>query len=508
MDNTTNHAIHDTGDNSWMMISTALVLLMTPAVAFFYGGLVDRKNVLNQLFLSFICMGIVFLQWVLFGFSFAFGPPISAGFGSFRWAMLRFGEYDNTIYSPTYPLLTFAAYHGAFAIITPALISGAIVGRMKLVPYMIFIFLWTTICYDPMANWVWGTKGWLKHLGTLDFAGGTVVHILSGVSGFVAAGILGKRSDYDPHSTVDHNLPFTLLGTCLLWVGWSGFNGGSANGADGLAALALVNTHAAAATGLVTWVVLDAIRGHISISGACIGPIVGLVGVTPACGFVQPGWAILMASITASLVYFLLLNKHRMFFDDALDVAIVHGCGGIIGAVLTGLFPEKWVNSRDGVDGAFYGRPIQLWYQIAGVLTAIAFASVCTAGILYPLDWMMGIRLAKEDELQGLDLTAHGESWQVTASRTVSDLVRKILDEEGVSKEEAEDAGTLELHYNPKNPNKKPFKIPLFKRIMSRNFQSNIDSISSNEIEQNHNTAKLDDDETHTQAINTHIIHF
>ncbi|CAF5014588.1 unnamed protein product, partial [Rotaria sp. Silwood1] len=182
--------------------------------------------------------------------------------------------------------------------------------------------------------------------------------------------------------------------------------------------------------------------------------------------------------------------------------------GGIIGAVLTGLFPEKWVNSRDGVDGAFYGRPIQLWYQIAGVLTAIAFASVCTAGILYPLDWIMGIRLAKEDELQGLDLTAHGESWQVTASRTVSDLVRKILDEEGVSKEEAEDAGTLELHYNPKNPNKKPFKIPLFKRIMSRNFQSNIDSISSNEIEQNHNTAKLDDDETHTQANNTHIIHF
>jgi Amt family ammonium transporter len=222
---------HDTGDNAWMMTSTALVLLMTPALAFFYGGLVDQKNILNQLFLSFICMGIIFVQWILFGFSFAFGPPISAGFGSFGWAVLRFGEDGHSIYSPTYPLLTYAAFQATFAIITPALISGAIVGRMKLIPYMIFIFLWSTLCYDPMAHWVWGDNGWLKTLGTLDFAGGTVVHILSGVSGLVAAAILGKRSDYDPRSTTAHNLPFTILGTCLLWVGWLGFNAGSANGA-------------------------------------------------------------------------------------------------------------------------------------------------------------------------------------------------------------------------------------------------------------------------------------
>jgi Amt family ammonium transporter len=226
--NMTNKINHDTGDNAWMMTSTALVLLMTPALAFFYGGLVDRKNILNQLFLSFICMGIVFVQWVLFGFSFAFGPSIKIGFG---WFVLRFDKSDNEIYSPTYPLFTFAAYQATFAIITPALISGAIVGRMKLIPYMIFIFIWSTVCYDPMARWVWSCNGWLKSLGTLDFAGGTVVHILSGVSGLVASVILGKRSDYDPHSTVAHNLPFTILGTCLLWVGWSGFNAGSANAA-------------------------------------------------------------------------------------------------------------------------------------------------------------------------------------------------------------------------------------------------------------------------------------
>lgn len=223
--------MYDTGDNAWMMTSTALVLMMTPALAFFYGGLVDRKNILNQLFLSFICMGIVFFQWVLFGFSFAFGPPVSKGFGSFGDAALTFGERNDPIYSPTYPLYTYAAYQGTFAIITPALISGSIVGRMKLIPYMVFILIWTTICYDPMAHWVWSENGWLKELGTLDFAGGTVVHILSGVSGFVASIILGKRIDYKPQESSAHNLPFTVLGTCLLWVGWLGFNGGSAGAA-------------------------------------------------------------------------------------------------------------------------------------------------------------------------------------------------------------------------------------------------------------------------------------
>ncbi|CAF3085286.1 unnamed protein product [Rotaria sp. Silwood2] len=498
MENNTITSNHDTGDNAWMMTSTVLVLLMTPALAFFYGGLVDRKNILNQLFLSFICMGIVFVQWVLFGFSFAFGPPISAGFGSFQWAVLRFGQIDNDAYTPTYPLLTFAAYEGAFAIITPALISGAIVGRMKLIPYMIFIFIWTTVCYDPMAHWVWGSNGWLKHLGTLDFAGGTVVHILSGVSGLVASLVLGKRSDYDPHSTTAHNLPFTILGTSLLWIGWCGFNGGSANGADGIAALALVNTNAAAATGLVTWVVLDAIRGHVSISGACVGPIIGLVAVTPSCGFVQPGWALLIAFIATVAIYFLLLNKHHLHFDDALDVAIIHGCGGILGAFMTGLFPEKSVNPIHGADGAFYGRPIQLWYQVAGILTAIGFATACTTGILLPLEWIMGIRLAKEDELEGLDLTAHGEGWEIAASRAIGDLVKTILEEQAVMKANGEDTGTFELRYKPKDPNKKTLKIRLLKQKESANVGLDFTPANNNQLPQNSNEADFSDEETNS----------
>ncbi|CAF3678307.1 unnamed protein product [Rotaria sordida] len=497
MENITGRSNHDTGDNAWMMTSTILVLLMTPALAFFYGGLVDRKNILNQLFLSFICMGIVFLQWVLFGFSFAYGPPISVGFGSFGWSVLRFGEYNNAIYSPTYPLLTFAAYEGTFAVITPALISGAIVGRMKLIPYMLFIFLWTTVCYDPMAHWVWSNNGWLKHLGTLDFAGGTVVHILSGVSGFVASLILGKRSDYDPRSTTGHNLPFTILGTCLLWVGWCGFNAGSANGADGIAALALVNTNAAAATGLVTWVVIDAIRGHVSISGACIGPIVGLVAVTPACGFVQPGWAVLIGFIATVVVYFLLLNKRHMHFDDTLDVAIIHGCGGILGAFMTGLFPQKSINPLHGNDGAFYGRPIQIWYQIAGILTAAGFAAACTAGILYPLDWIMGIRLAEEDELEGLDLTEHGENWEIAASRAIGDLVQAILHEQNNGKEEGRHSGTFELRYKPKNSNEKGFKIRLLKQRESRKAQRDSNPANNYQVEQSFNETNIDNTETH-----------
>ncbi|CAF4161806.1 unnamed protein product [Adineta steineri] len=406
--------VFDSGDNAFMMISTALVLMMTPALAFFYGGLVHTKNILNQLFLSFVCMGIVFTQWVLIGFTFAFGPPVSRGFGSFGDAVLRFGSRMDAFYSPTYPLLTYAAYQGTFAIITAAIISGSIVGRMKLIPYMIFIFLWTTGCYDALAHWVWSENGWLKHLGTLDFAGGTVVHISSGVSGFVASLILGKRIDYKPHASVANNLPFTVLGCCLLWVGWIGFNAGSANAASALASLALVNTNAAAAAALITWVVIDALRGQITVSGACVSPVIGLVAITPAAGFVQPGWALLFGIIPTTIIYFMVLYKHHMKFDDTLDVAIIHGCGGIIGAFMTGLFSELNQNPSGGADGAFYGRPVQLWYQIAGILTTIGFASACTAGLLLPLKYTIGIRLSPEEELRGLDCSAHGEKWEIT----------------------------------------------------------------------------------------------
>ncbi|CAF3896388.1 unnamed protein product, partial [Rotaria sordida] len=351
-------------------------------------------------------------------------------------------------------------------------------------------------------------NGWLKHLGTLDFAGGTVVHILSGVSGFVASLILGKRSDYDPRSTTGHNLPFTILGTCLLWVGWSGFNAGSANGADGIAALALVNTNAAAATGLVTWVVIDAIRGHVSISGACIGPIVGLVAVTPACGFVQPGWAVLIGFIATVVVYFLLLNKHHMHFDDTLDVALVHGCGGVLGAFMTGLFPQKSINPVNGNDGAFYGRPIQLWYQIAGILTAIGFAAACTAGILIILDWIMGIRLAEEDEVEGLDLTAHGENWEVTASQAIGDLVKTILEEQKHMEAAGQDTGTFELRYNPKNPKKMGFKIPLLKQKDPHNTRVDMDPGNNDRLQQDFYQTHPNDDEINIESMDTHILRF
>ncbi|CAF3926915.1 unnamed protein product, partial [Rotaria sp. Silwood1] len=261
--------------------------------------------------------------------------------------------------------------------------------------------------------------------------------------------------------------------------------GGSANRPDGLASLALVNTNAAAATGLVTWVVIDAIRGHVSISGSCLGPIVGLVAVTPSCGFIQSGWALLIAFIATVVVYFLLLNKHHMHFDDALDVAIIHGVGGILGVFMTGLFPEKSVNSINGVDGAFYGRPIQMWYQTAAILTAIGFAAACTAGILLPLDWIMGIRLAKEDELEGLDLTAHGEGWEVAASRAVGDLVKTILEEQETMKANGQGTGTFELRYKPNNPSQKAFKIRLLKKNEARNDQLDFGAVNNDQSDQN-----------------------
>ncbi|CAF0932990.1 unnamed protein product [Rotaria sp. Silwood1] len=414
----------DTGDNAWMMTSTALVLMMTPALAIFYAGLVHRKNVLNQLFLVFLCMGLVFVQWVLVGFSFAFGDPVSVGFGSFAEAALRFnGDRYDSFYCPTYSLLTYAAYQGTFAIITCAIISGSVVGRIRLVPYLIFIFIWTTVCYDPMAHWVWSSNGWLRTYGTLDFAGGTVVHILSGVSGLIAALVIGKRHDYEYRTNIAHNLPLTVLGTGLLWVGWNGFNAGSAGAANGLASLALINTNAAAASGLLTWIFLDLIRGQVSISGACCGPLLGLVAVTPASGFIQPGWALLFGIIPTIIIYIALLYKHNIGIDDTLDVGIMHGGGGIIGAFMTGLFSQRSFNSINGADGAFYGNPIQMWYQLAGILTAIGFSTACTLLILLPLKWTIGIRISVQDEIVGLDWAVHGERWEVVGNENKTNKV-------------------------------------------------------------------------------------
>ncbi|CAF1503739.1 unnamed protein product, partial [Didymodactylos carnosus] len=345
----------------------------TPALAFFYGGMVDKKNVLNQLFLSIICMGIVIFQWVLVGFSFAFGPPVSKGFGSFGWAALRFGELYNPNYSPTYPLLTYCAYQYEQLLIARESDAG---------------FIEINDCTDGKKGR--SDDGWLKSLGTIDFAGGTVIHISSGVSGFVASAILGRRIDQGTKD-IGNNLPFSILGASLLWVGWNGFNAGSANAASGLAALALINTNAAAASALVTWVLLDAIRGSVTITGACIGPVVGLVAITPAAGYVQPGWALLIGIIGAACVYVAMQFKEYLNVDDTLDVAICHGLGGMVGAFCTGLFTQLDVNPAGGVN---------------------AFSAVCTALILIPMNLVWNlfgsyIRVSVEDELAGLDATGN-----------------------------------------------------------------------------------------------------
>ncbi|CAF3544128.1 unnamed protein product [Rotaria sp. Silwood1] len=312
------------------MTSTALVYMMTPGLACFYGGLVESKNFLNQIFLSIVCMAIIPVQWCLFGYSFAFGPGNSV-FGSFNYAVLRsfgfnnfYGENSDPMNSLTIPSLTFVSFQCAFAIITVALISGSVVGRMKLIPYMIFVFLWSTFCYDPLARWIFSGQGWLNRMGTIDFAGGMVVHFASGISGLVAAIILGSRSNFDPNvlKTGQTHLPFTVLGTGMLWVGWMGFNGGSAVAANGIASLAIVNTNVAAASSMIMWIILDIILGKaagqnlgvVSIPGTCSATVVGLVVITPGAGYVQPGYALLIGLIGGCIIYLFLLAISQL--DD------------------------------------------------------------------------------------------------------------------------------------------------------------------------------------------------
>ncbi|CAF3963784.1 unnamed protein product [Rotaria sp. Silwood1] len=406
------------------MTSTALVYMMTPGLACFYGGLVESKNFLNQIFLSIVCMAIIPVQWCLFGYSFAFGPGNSV-FGSFNYAALRsfglnnfYGENSDPMNSLTIPSLTFVSFQCAFAIITAALISGSVVGRMKLIPYMIFVFLWSTFCYDPLARWVFSRQGWLNRMGTIDFAGGIVVHFASGISGLVAAIILGSRSHFDPDvlKTGQTHLPFTMLGTGMLWVGWMGFNGGSAVAANGIASLAIVNTNIAAASSMIMWIILDIIFGKVagqnlgvvSIPGTCSATVVGLVVITPGAGYVQPGYALLIGLIGGCSIYLFLLGKKRFFHvDDSLDVFTCHGLGGLIGTLLTGLFCQTVVSS-EVKNGALYGNPVQLWHQVAGVLTTCVFSAACTAAILLPMHFTIGIRIDRLQQIRGLDNVIHG----------------------------------------------------------------------------------------------------
>src|SRR5689334_20441776 len=391
-------------DTAWMLVSTALVLLMTPALAFFYGGLVRNKNSLNTMMMSFVALGVVGVTWAIAAYSLAFsdGGPLIGGLSHLGLNGV------GTEAKGTIPHVLFMAYQGTFAIITAALISGAVVERMRFGPYVVFIALWTLLVYAPVAHWVWG-GGWLMSRGVLDFAGGTVVHINAGVSALVAAIVLGARKDYGRQAVLPHSVPFTLLGAGLLWFGWFGFNGGSALAASELAALAFTNTFLAPMATLAVWTLLDYFRtGRATAVGAATGIVVGLVAVTPAAGFVSPAAALLLGAIAALPSYFAISLRSRTRIDDSLDVFAGHGVGGLTGALLTGVLAQKIWNSA-GNDGLLFGNPHQLAVQALACLSAAFYAGIMTFAILKGLALMTSLRAVPRIEGIGMDVSQHGE---------------------------------------------------------------------------------------------------
>jgi ammonium transporter, Amt family len=401
----------DTGDTAWMLISTALVLLMTPGLAFFYGGMVGRKNVLGILMQCFIILCVISIQWVLFGYSLSFGP--GKGFwGGFAWTGLSgVGLEPFKDYAATIPHQLFMAYQMMFAIITPALIIGAFAGRMKFSAFIIFMVLWATFVYDPVCHWVWGIGGWIREMGALDFAGGTVVHINAGIAALMTAIFIGKRSGVTNKSILPHNLPFTILGTALLWFGWFGFNAGSALGANGLAVNAFVVTNTAAAAAGLTWAIIDWIfNDKPTMLGTATGAVAGLVAITPAAGFVSALSAIIIGILVSVFCYMAVtFMKPKFGYDDALDVFGVHCVGGIWGALATGLFASKAINPA-GADGLFFGNPKQFLIQAIAVGVTVAYSFVVSYIIYKVIDLVIKVRVNAKDETIGLDLTQHHEN--------------------------------------------------------------------------------------------------
>ena len=387
-------------DTAWLLVATALVLMMTPALGFFYGGMVRTKNALNTLMMSFSSLGFVGLAWALAGYSIAFGRA-SQWCGGGEYMVLRGVTLDA---QGTIPHVLFFAYQGTFAIITAALISGAIVERMRFGPYVAFITLWSLLVYAPVAHWVWGSGGFLAKLGALDFAGGTVVHINAAAAALVCAILVGSRKDYARQAMLPQNVPFTLLGAGLLWLGWFGFNAGSALGANRAAALAFVNTMLAPMATLVVWTVLDLVRTKKATAiGAATGIVVGLVAVTPAAGFVSPMSAIILGAVAAFPSYFALLYRARTRLDDSLDVVAAHGVGGVVGALLTGLLASKeW---SGGADGSMR----QVGIQAVAILVTIAYSSIATFVIVKIVGALSAIRATPREEGLGLDFSQHGE---------------------------------------------------------------------------------------------------
>ncbi|HSD31382.1 MAG TPA: ammonium transporter [Gemmatimonadales bacterium] len=397
------------GDTAWVLTSSALVLLMTVGLALFYGGLVRSKNALNTMMMSVVALGVIGVQWVLFGYSLAFAPG-TRWIGGLGWlGFSGVGLEPNPTYAPTIPFQAHAVFQGMFAIITPALISGAIVERMRFRAYIAFLALWATLVYVPLAHWVWGAGGWLQKLGALDFAGGTVVHVSAGVSAFVAARLLGPRQGFRRTPLVPHNVTLVLLGAGILWFGWFGFNAGSALAANGIAVLAFLNTNTAAAAALVTWAALDGLRGgKVTAVGAATGAVVGLVGITPAAGYVTPRAALAIGALCAVMSYFAMQRRSRSGLDDSLDVFSCHGLAGVGGALLTGVFASRAANAG-GADGLLAGNSAQLGIQVIAVLAAAGLAALGTTVIFWVVRAAFGVRATVRDEIAGLDLAEHGE---------------------------------------------------------------------------------------------------
>src|SRR2546426_3583908 len=398
------------GDTAWLLASAALVMLMTPALGFFYGGLVRRKNVLATIMHSFFILCLISVQWVLWGYTLAFGPDIGGLIGGLDWAALRGVGQEPGPYAPTVPHEAYMVFQMMFAVITPALITGAFAERKRFKAFVVFTLLWATFVYDPVAHWVWGTGGWLKMLGTLDFAGGTVVHITSGVSALVAALVLGRRKGLGLEPIEPHDATMTVLGASLLWFGWFGFNAGSAINAGGLAANAFVVTNTAAAMAALTWMTVSWLhKGAPSVLGAAAGAVAGLVAITPASGHVDVSASILIGLGAGTFCYAGIQLTKRLRVDDALDVFGVHGVGGAWGALATGLFATLAVNSA-ARDGLIAGNPGQLGIQAIAVAASIGYSAVMTFVILKLINLFVGLRVGEHEEVLGLDASQHREA--------------------------------------------------------------------------------------------------
>ncbi|MHB8867200.1 MAG: ammonium transporter [Thermoleophilia bacterium] len=399
------------GDTAFLLMCTALVMFMTPGLALFYGGMVRSKNVLGTLMQSFVLIGIVSMVWAVVGYTLAFGPDVGGLVGSLEWIGLRgVGQAPNPDYAATVPHLAFMMFQGMFAVITPALITGAFAERMKFTAFLAFSVIWSVLVYSPVAHWVWGNGGWIRELGALDFAGGTVVHISSAVAALAAVFVVGRRRGFGAEAMHPHNLPMTLLGAGILWFGWFGFNAGSALTAGGLAASALVATHLGAAGGAVSWAAAEWVhQGRPTTLGVASGLVAGLVAITPGSGFVGPMSAIAIGLGAGVLCYLAVLVKWRLRYDDSLDVVGIHGVGGMFGAVATGFLAQVAINGA-GADGALFGNPGLLWRQVVAVAAVMAYSFGVSYVLLRVLKAFTTLRVNEDEELLGLDLSQHSEA--------------------------------------------------------------------------------------------------